>query len=171
MIADIVEINRDSPYQISLGEESESFTFATENGLEYRASFVPNSDLFKGLVVMFFSLSSPDWSTGERHVFDPKVRETVFQILKNVLSRNDQVVAYICSDDDGRKKHRYRLFSTWFLQTSRIFTYKYIVRPVEYSAEGISLYGGMIFRLDNPLREQYLDALYQYMQLLYEDKS
>ncbi len=171
MIVDIAEINRNSPYRVHWETNGSSLIFLTENEFEYKVTFMRDEGLFEGLAVSRFSFSSRDIPAGDRRVFDPGIRETVFQILKNFLSRNDQVIVYVCDNDDGRQKYRFRLFNQWFLQNNETAEEKIVVRPVEYSADGISFYAGMVLSSDNPLKEQYLEALYQYMQLLYEDKQ
>ncbi|MDR2912569.1 MAG: hypothetical protein LBV38_04615 [Alistipes sp.] len=168
MIVDIAEVNRNSPYKISLGSDGETFTFSTDNGIDYKVSFMRDDSLFKGLVVRRFSLYS-DWAKGERHIYDPLVRETVFQILGNFLSRDNQVLVYVCNNDDGLHRYRDKLFGSWFSQADKLAEKQFVRRAIEYSAEGISFYAGLVCRSDNNLKELYLEALYQEMQLL-EDK-
>jgi hypothetical protein len=171
MIVDITEINSEAPYRVCWETEGKSLLFSTHNGFEYKVTFFRDDHLFAGLPVSRFSFSPSDTPAADRHIFDPGVKETVFQILKNFLSRNHQVMVFICDNDDGRQKNRFRLFNTWFLKTNKAFEEKFVVQPVEYSQEGISFYAGMVLRSDHPSKEQYLNALYKYMQLLQDEKS
>jgi hypothetical protein len=169
MIVNIAEINRDSPYEIFLGEDSEAFAFLTDNGLKYNLSFIRDATTFNGLLVRHVSLST-EWTKGDRHVFDPKVRETVFQILRNYLSQDEQVLVYVCDNSDGLHSHRNKLFKTWFLQADKLYDRQFVRREISYSTGGVSFYAGLVLRVDNLMRERYLDALFQYTKLLHEDK-
>ncbi len=171
MIVDVEEINLVSPYRVCQGEKEGEFLFSSAAGTIYKAVFMRDEALFRGLVVRHFSLTSTNWSTHDRHAQDPNVKETVFEILKNFLSRNHQVMVYVCDNDDGRHRFRNKLFNSWFSQVDRLSEGQFLRRTVEYSFEGISAYGGMVCRSDNPLSEQYLDAFDKYMKLLYEDKQ
>jgi hypothetical protein len=168
MFVDVSEINRASPYIVHVGG-GDSLKFLTGAGDLYEAAFYRDTVVFGGLPVNHFHLRAPERARDGKHVYDPKVRETVFQILSNFLSRNQEAVVYICDDDDGMNEHRYRLFAAWFLLADRLLEERFIVRPVEYRSERVFVYGGMICRSDNPAKEQYFEALERYMRL-FEDK-
>jgi hypothetical protein len=167
MFVDVSEINRASPYIIHVGGD-DKLRFLTKTGSLYEAAFYRDTLMLDGLPVNHFHLHAPERTREVKHTYDPKVRETVFQILKNFLSRTQEAVVYICDDGDGLNEHRNRLFTSWFLQADQLLEEKFIVRPVEYKTENILMYGGIILRSDNPLREQYFEAIERHMKLFYE---
>jgi hypothetical protein len=168
MTIDVSEVNATSPYLVFASERDGEFEFRSEAGIGYKVSFIRDNSILGGMSVCHFSLHSPGWTKNDKHIYDPKVRETVFQILKNFLARNQEAIVYICDDRDGLKQHRFRLFIKWFLGVGKIHEEEFVIRPIEYSAEGISVYGGMICRFDNPLRDKYLLELENYLRLFYE---
>ncbi len=166
MIVDPDEINLTSPYKVYRGKEGTSVVFLSENEVRYKVAFYQDTVLFDGLTVSYFSLSSPDWSSRSKHMSDPNIRETVFQIMKNFLTRNDQALLYICEGNDGRARYRHKLFDLWFSQVDKALEGQFSKYSVEHHAEGTSVYGGMVCRSDNPLHGQYVDEFNRYSELL-----
>lgn len=167
MKIDIAEINKHSPYPVTV-EENLSLTFQSDRDIRYRISFSENSGtLADGLVGYYLMFAPENRPAPGLRFFDKKVRETIFCVISNFLTFNNQVVIYICDGRDHHASERSRLFHRWYRAAESKFKERYIMKTVCYDRE-LAFFGGIILSVDNPRKDEYIAALEAQKQLLGE---
>lgn len=166
MLIDIEEINKHSPYPLKI-EENLSLIFISDRDIKYRISFSEDSGTLNGLIAYYFMFAAENRPKRGQRFFDKKVRETIFCVISNFLSLNNQVVIYICDGRDHHESERSRLFHAWYKTVEAKFEGRYIMQAVCYNGE-MAFFGGIIMSVDNPRKEEYMAALEAQKQTLGE---
>lgn len=101
---------------------------------------------------MFFVLTL---ESGTQVRVDSRVKDTVVDFILRQLDKNEDVIFDVCSALKDKEQARQRLFTRWYNQTKP----KNIVQATR-TVEGDKVY--FIFRSDNPLAPQILEAIDAY---------
>lgn len=125
------------PYSVTY--HAPYFYFQTDHGVTYSCAFsnitdsiLPNNYDIDIIDFEFFPDGKPK--------ADPRVADTVISILEQFTDNKGAVILYVCDAQDGRPEARQNLFTRWH----RRMADRYDHQPVNVSAGGISLHGGVL---------------------------
>ncbi len=148
----VAEINKKSPYLVSLSQEN-SFVFTSKEGNIYELGFIKDEMFGIDDAYQFFLVPKDK----ENDVKDDDIQATVISVIEEFFKTKEVLLDYICDTKDGRKAIRSRLFSSWFsLFPNRK---QYTLRTLSLYYEDISFYASVIIRNDNPNYDKCLDAI------------
>ncbi|MBR2199472.1 MAG: hypothetical protein IJ894_01825, partial [Bacteroidales bacterium] len=80
---------------------------------------------------------------------DPYVRFTLFAVIDEFFTENNNVMLYICDTSDSREAARNRLFIRWFKQSAQ--PDRFTIRSASTTIEGQGFYAAIIVENRNPL--------------------
>jgi Family of unknown function (DUF6169) len=105
------------PYPLS-SINAYTYSFITENGIEYYCSFVSYAEYFQkhpAVAPQFFAfnLELRD-KKAKPQGNDIRIADTVVTIVGNFLEAQNNAVVYVCDNSDGREAVRARKFKSWF---------------------------------------------------------
>lgn len=153
---DIGVVNRESPYVIEWEEgANETLLFHTKAGDEYQVTFTRDTHTLDGLETYQLSFF-PKYGI---HAYDPNVRVVICLIIEEFLLANEDAIIYVTRDDERDGRSRSRLFIQWFAKEQERSGDKYIVKTIGERA-------GLIICKNNPMLEEYLEAVEDLQELL-----
>ncbi len=163
------ESNCPLPYEIQIvGGRATStgdylYVFYTDEGLEYSSAFFEYTETFfqygppiEGLLFEFsFGTKVPVKGLKP----DPRIKETVVQLLHNFSLENPySAVAYVCDNEDGKARGREILFRRWFAAYNTEEG-----NPIHHESLQVrsnsSLTANLFIRNDNPGKREFLRQL------------
>ena len=139
----INRINSISPYEVRI--DGLQLTFETVHGLHYEVRFFAEQPI-GGCETWQFSFAK---ANRENAPEDPYVRFTLFAIIDEFFTENDNVLLYICDTTDGRETARNRLFIKWFKQSAQ--PNRFTIRTASTIVEDQGFYAAIIVENRNPL--------------------
>ncbi|MCC8089531.1 MAG: DUF6169 family protein [Rikenellaceae bacterium] len=80
---------------------------------------------------------------------DPKIRNTIIEIVKNFFTLNNNPIVYYCDTSDNRQRQRDRLFKRWIESAQEIDGILTLEGKIR-DEEGKENYITLISRGDNP---------------------
>lgn len=89
---------------------------------------------------------------------DPRIADTVFEIITDFLDEKRKAFVYICDSSDSRELARKRKFDLWFAKYSRDLFAK---GEYEMIFKEEKIYSSMIVPLENKIWPNYLVTYYQ----------
>lgn len=146
-----------SPYSYFFEEESNSYHFVTDNGIDYEVVFFEDYQLSilypenKAFKKVFQISINP--KTGKQIPFDLRTRITVDSIVASFFLRKDNCLLSVCDTNDGRGLTRLNKFLRWY--ESRKFNAN--IRMIESSVTTnleTSVYTIILFHKENPFQVQ-----------------
>ena len=156
------DINRKSPYEITLNNGD--FDFTTDTGTKYSVSFLEDVPLGGCDTYQFGFRKREDTHSG----YDSNVKDTLIAIIEQFFIENENVLLYICDTSDGREAKRNRLFVRWFEEfaTPERFT----METANATIEGQGFYAAIIVENSNPLLEAIVSDFKQTAESLTGEK-
>lgn len=144
-IVSLGAINLVSPYTVtSLAGKKEVLCFSTKECLNYAVTFVKDDTL--GIPNMYQLVIE---EINHSHApYDPAVKDTLIAILENFLSKEMNVLAFVCDTMDSREAARHALFNKWFLKYSGNSSLHKLDGII--NAEGNMYYSSLICNKNNP---------------------
>ena len=139
-------INAKTPYRVELDDETMTFGFVTDNGVEIVVDFMAD-DLIQTDVSYQLVISNANNRHSHR---DKKLKDTIQVIVEEFFDKNQAAILYICETGDGKQAMRSRLFSYWFNAYEYNTRYSMVTTCIP-DDEGIDNFAALIVRLDNPL--------------------
>jgi len=144
------------PYKYTLTEEGR-YQFTTESGIEYFAYFLDLSDYGPDFYTFNFErqelLKDDEKKAPGRDVLD-----TICQILSDFFQKKTNAMLFVCDSTDGRAEGRRRLFARKFNSVND-GSFEKIDR--DGRTKYYSVYSSLIYRKDNPNKEELLAAFEQ----------
>ena len=110
----LTRINAKAPYKVSF--DGKQYFFTTQYGLHYEIRFFEEQPIGGCETWQFSFAKAEDSSTPE----DPYVRFTLFAVIDEFFTENENVMLYICDTSDRREAARNRLFIRWFKQSAEL---------------------------------------------------
>ena len=156
------DINRKSPYEITLNNGD--FDFTTDTGTRYSVSFLEDVPL-GGCDTYQFGFRKRENTHGG---YDSNVKDTLIAIIEQFFIENKNVLLYICDTSDGREAKRNRLFVRWFEEfaTPEHFT----METANATIEGQGFYAAIIVENNNPMLEAIVSDFRQTAESLTGEK-
>jgi hypothetical protein len=109
-------------YDVTLLDDG-SYYFVTKSGLEYKALFVDNSDLFsrqfQSFEFQFYPINSK-----KRKGVDEKVKNTIIYLITEFLANEVNVLIFVCDSADNGAESRRNLFAKWHKYSELEFVHK-----------------------------------------------
>jgi len=132
--------------------DGEGFSFVTDFGVEYNCYFVEYGFLLeaedlKHIKILSFNIE-PIYRSLKPNL-DPKVKETVKEIITEFFKTPEDVLIFICDSVDQRQKSRARKFDAWFNQSENIKIEKYDFKTV---SDGVEILNSLLIHFDHPLK-------------------
>ena len=138
-------INAKASYIVERDEETGTFGFVTDSGVEIVIDFM-DDDLIQTDVSYQLVMSNANNRNSHR---DKKLKNTIQVIVEEFFDKNQAAILYICETGDGKQAMRSRLFSYWFNAYEYNTRYSMVTTCVP-DDEGINNFAALIVRLDNP---------------------
>ena len=139
----IDRINAKAPYKVS--EDGKQLVFETRHGLHYEIRFFEEQPIGGCETWQFSFAKAEDMATPE----DPYVRFTLFAVIDEFFTDNDNVMLYICDTSDSREAARNRLFIRWFKHSAE--PDRFTIRSASTTIEGQGFFAAIIVENRNPL--------------------
>lgn len=136
-------INAKSPYKVVI--VGKQMVFETRFGLHYEIRFFEEQPIGGCETWQFSFAKAEDKSAPE----DPYVRFTLFAVIDEFFTENNNVMLYICDTSDSREAARNRLFIRWFKQSAQ--PDRFTIRSASTTIEGQGFYAAIIVENRNPL--------------------
>ena len=136
-------INAKSPYKVAI--VGKQMVFETRFGLHYEIRFFEEQPI-GGCETWQFSFAKADDKSAPE---DPYVRFTLFAVIDEFFTENNNVMLYICDTSDSREAARNRLFIRWFKQSAQ--PDRFTIRSASTTIEGQGFYAAIIVENRNPL--------------------
>lgn len=136
-------INSIVPYKVET--DGKQFSFVTRHGLHYEIRFFEEQPIGGCETWQFSFAKAEDTPAAE----DPYVRFTLFAVIDEFFTENDNVMLYICDTSDSREAARNRLFIRWFKQSAE--PGRFTIRTANATIEGQGFYAAIIVENRNPL--------------------
>ncbi|MGYP006902874866 len=140
---DITRLNFHSPYKV-WGEKG-SYKFLTDYGVQYRAEFVENQDIWEDEKAYEFGILNENNKNSPN---DPKVKKTVQCIIEEFFLTNPDILLYQCETGDDRQAMRARLFTKWFNEYDK--RDRFCVKVSVIRDEEVNNYIAIIVQKSNP---------------------
>lgn len=159
VILDLQEINKTSPYIISIFDSKGSYVFTTDNGYEYVITFMIDYNLQSDKVYQFIITNSKQPHSSK----DYKVRDAIIAIVKNFFTLNNNTILYFCDTSDNRQYQRDRLFKRWIEAAGGedgMITISSSIKDID----GTENYITLLSRSDNPNLEAVVSEFKKLMQ-------
>ena len=134
-----MELKSQNLYSYTKSTDGE-YRFVTDRGLEYLAYF--NRVPVESCVVYNFVFGK---STTRRCGMDPKIRNTILDIISDFWEDYDEAILFVCDSSDGRSECRMRLFQYWY----NILNIDKDVVKIDYSVDEIK--AALLAKKDNCL--------------------
>lgn len=145
----LYETNQSWPHQCYCPLQGETdgkqFSFVTRHGLHYEIRFFEEQPIGGCETWQFSFAKAEDTPAAE----DPYVRFTLFAVIDEFFTENDNVMLYICDTSDSREAARNRLFIRWFKQSAE--PGRFTIRTANATIEGQGFYAAIIVENRNPL--------------------
>ena len=146
-------------YDVKRSDDGLNYTFTTRSNIEYQIALIsyPLGD------VSAFSLSlypESDPSTAP----DYWIKNTVINIIGEILKNDSNSVFYVCDTADGRQNKRHLAFEYWFQKSNS--EYKY-VKKYDYcivSENGYPINASILLNVNNPLANYLIEAFEKAME-------
>lgn len=136
-------INAKAPYKVSI--DGKQFVFETQHGLHYEIRFFEEQPIGGCETWQFSFTKAEDIPAPE----DPYVRFTLFAVIDEFFTENENVMLYVCDTSDHREAARNRLFIRWFKQSAE--PDRFTIRSASATVEGQGFYAAIIVENRNPL--------------------
>lgn len=144
------------PYKYSLTEEGR-YHFTTESGIEYFAYFLDLTSYGPDFYTFSFERQVIPEGT-EKTAPGRDVLDTICQILSDFFKKKTNAMLFVCDSLDGRAEGRRRLFARKFNSVND-GSFEKVDR--EGKTEYYSVYSSLIYRKDNPNKEELLKGFEQ----------
>ena len=138
-------------YKVEPSEDGLTYTFTTRFNIKYTLAL---TTYFLGEVKAFSLSLYPETETVH---FDYWIKNTVVQIIGDILLNDANVIFYICDNEDEREAKRYNVFEYWYQQAAKDYPYVNKYNHQLYSQNGYNLYSSILYNADNFL-ESYIIA-------------
>jgi hypothetical protein len=144
-----------APYRYFSSDEG--YSFVTDFGVEYRCYFIDYSFLIeaedlKSIRIRSFNIE-PTSRTSHLKL-DPKVKETVKEIILDFFRRPEDVLVYICDSVDQRQMGRARKFDSWFRESEINTIEKYDFKS---NSEGAEILNSILIHREHPSKIRMLE--------------
>lgn len=136
-------INAKAPYKVEAN--GKQMVFETRHGLHYEIRFFEEKPI-GGCDTWQFSFAKAESFQAPE---DPYVRFTLFAVIDEFFTENENVLLYICDTSDSREAARNRLFIRWFKQSAE--PDRFTIRSASTTIEGQGFYAAIIVENRNPL--------------------
>lgn len=136
-------INRQSDYQV-IAISNDTVEFTTDYGVEYHINFMADYSIWEDNAYQFVIINKNMKSSPN----DEKLKNTLFAIVENFFSENENILLYICETGDGKQAARSKLFLRWFRNYKNAG--KYYMQDTEIINDEESNFAALIIRRDNP---------------------
>ena len=134
------------PY--SWNYQDDAYIFKTENGLEYKAYFMPYEQIPDSPVRIFqFSFEEVNNNSAP---YDPRIELTIVHFLQEFFIRYDDALLLITDNTDLRAKQRRRLFERWYHHADSQLA-KHLVTIEAYGSTNEAL---VIYRTETDFKKQ-----------------
>jgi hypothetical protein len=136
-----------SPYPLQ--ENSEGFTFTTDNDFNYQIAFKSDQALFPtdSFAQDLYSFSLISLSV-RVPVKDPRIEATVADVLHRTFAANSLIIiSYVCSLDGDMERHRRILFGQWYRKHGKGFIRLIVEDPIN------RIYAVAFFKENHPDKE------------------
>lgn len=161
------ELNSNSHYNYIFDSTLRAYLFQTAYGIEYRVAFVKDESLntvtntedFQNIFQLVIE------KVGDRKErFDPKVSQTVEQLLMEFFETTDRAVLYFCSQEQNKESIRARTFDRWYQKSTFRIEIEKVDLVIEYAVQGKpqKVYSSLLFHYCHPEREK-LRQVFQHM--------
>jgi hypothetical protein len=144
--------------------KSKSYTFTTENNIEYLVIFSQADEYFSDLCTVchnIYEVAIEVIGYDKPPPKDYKIGSTVTQIVNHFIFGDNsyaKVLFFICQDDDHREQARFQLFKRWYDQYELSLSgFEFHERIVEFN--NYLLYAGMIINPNYPSMETLIEEL------------
>lgn len=150
------------------------YSFVTDDGLEYICSFTSAKEYFKNYPliaskVFSFELFPAKKLKGKLPPPDLRIADTIITIVGNFLNSKTNAVIYICDTSDGRSAARARKFNSWFAYEVHP-SHQIIKVSTDVDGGGITLYTALLVHRKNKLKNQFVQAYFELMDVDDEHK-
>lgn len=152
-----MELKSQNHYQYSKSIDGE-YRFVTDKGIEYIAYF--NRVPIESCVVYNFVFAK---SISGRFGMDPKIRNTIVNVISDFWEDYDEVILFVCDSSDGRSESRMRLFHYWY----RILNIDKDVTKIDFSVDQIN--AAILAKKDNCLLYLAQKEIQELFKLMQED--
>ncbi len=139
---DLNRINAKAPYKVSI--DGKQFVFETRYGLHYEIRFFEEQPIGGCETWQFSFAKAEDTAAPE----DPYVRFTLFAVIDEFFTENEDVMLYICDTSDYREAARNRLFIRWFKQSAE--PDRFTIRSASATIEGQGFFAAIMVENRNP---------------------
>lgn len=162
------ELNLPCLYKVKLDTTTQTYSFTTENLIEYQLVFIDSSSYFSGtssedFVSKVYSLNI-DKLSDNKAVYDPVVQETVECIVSHFFEDSENSLLYVCDNTDNKQEARKRKFNKWFNDYELKSEFIKLDEVIE-TPEGIHNIS-MIFHQYNPFKKYLEIAYYEAVETL-----
>ncbi len=156
-------LNKKSPYKITLAEDG-GYDFITSIGIHYTIYFDDDQPM-GGCKTYQFIIQKVEH---QHSPHDPKVEQTILNIVDQFFSEHLNVLLYICDDSDGREAKRNRLFLSWFNKFAE--PGRFTICAANTIIEGHGFYAAIIVENRNPKLKAITEEFETIAQALTSDK-
>lgn len=162
------------PYKFTFeGGEDNSYFFISHRDVVYQVKFKPSFYLFDApaeVAENVFELVIADIYVPRQQppLLDLQTPVTIAAIVEDFLQKRERVAVYVLADADGRAYARQRKFDHWFRHFNSAGYAKH--DQTFGNPEGPRYHTSMIYRLDNPLKFDFLEAFDRLAETYNADK-
>lgn len=149
-----------SPYKYFFNEDTQTYQFITQNDFTYSIAFLEDATLD--------SLSSDNIELKDiyqiviekvedtKEPFDANVSCTINQIIFDFFSNFQNVIIYICSDDDKKEVQRFNAFNRWYQNSNHKDMIEKIDNVIDLKEK--KLYTSLMIHKENNEIENIIDT-------------
>jgi Family of unknown function (DUF6169) len=148
-----------------------TYSFTTDNGIEYYCSFVSYAEYFPGHPgvaphIFAFNLELKDKKAKTKGI-DKRIADTVITIAGNFLEARNNAMVYVCDNSDGREAARFRKFKSWFDYYDHP-SHQITQITNSFEVGGMTIHSAMLIHHKNKRRQKFLNA---YFSLVDEEEK
>lgn len=116
-----------TPYPTYQEENDSEFFFTTDEGDDYTIYFTDTEGYFPKLSYSnSVKLFGFDYLGKPKSVkYDRKISDTIITSILNFLSKETNILIYVCGQSDAKQRYRNRLFNRWFKDYNQMGFVKY----------------------------------------------
>lgn len=159
------ELNLPLQYNYTFHEVTNTYSFITKNGIEYKIVFLIDESLDVASEVTIENIYQIiiQKVSDQTAPFDVLVSKTIEIIISLFFENVKNALIYICSEDDDKSKSRFNVFNRWYKKSNLAFIVK-VDNIINCNSNGTiyTIYTSLLYHIKNPDIE---DALIAYKNI------
>jgi len=160
-------------YNVILDTVTSTYSFTTDNHIEYKIIFIDCTSFFSGSSTAFeiskvYNINI-DKTSYAKAPLDLNVKNTVDSIITHFFRDKENSLIYVCDTSDLKHEARQRKFGKWYQDSKQKI--EFIKLDEVIKTEDAIHYTSLIYHTENPFRSSLETGFYEIVETLNKPSS